>query len=142
METLKPQFTPGQVLTTTPTPIQSVDEKINNLQLQTEIENRTQQIRDLTEKLETFKLKRQEDKEKLKDYDKLRIQLEQLIEFKAKIMSSQASLQRDLQKAKQEAKEAVEARETHAEEVADLAEAVEMATLDKVRERRNTATLL
>lgn len=49
-------------------------------------------------------------------------------------MSTQASLQRDVQKAKQEAKEAVEAREAHAEEVADLAEAVEMATLDKVRQ--------
>lgn len=50
-------------------------------------------------------------------------------------MSTQASLQRDVHKAKQEAKEAIEAKENHAEEVADLAEAVEMATLDKVRER-------
>ncbi|VEN45973.1 unnamed protein product [Callosobruchus maculatus] len=130
VETLKPQFTPGQSLTT-PTPITSIEEKISNLQLQQELENRSQQIKDLSEKLETLKLKRQEDKEKLKDYDKLKIQLEQLIEFKSKIMSTQASLQRDLQKAKQEAKEAVEAKEAHAEEVADLAEAVEMATLDK-----------
>lgn len=52
-----------------------MDEKINNLQLQTEIENRNQQIRDLTEKLETLKSKRQDDKEKLKDYDKLKIQV-------------------------------------------------------------------
>lgn len=49
-------------------------------------------------------------------------------------MSTQASLQREIQKAKQDAKEAIEARESHAEEVADLAEAVEMATLDKVRQ--------
>nr|CAH7755036.1 unnamed protein product [Callosobruchus chinensis] len=130
VETLKPQFTPGQSLTT-PTPITSIEEKISNLQLQQELENRSQQIKDLSEKLETLKLKRQEDKEKLKDYDKLKIQLEQLIEFKSKIMSTQASLQRDIQKAKQEAKEAIEAKEAHAEEVADLAEAVEMATLDK-----------
>nr|CAI5831015.1 unnamed protein product [Callosobruchus analis] len=130
VETLKPQFTPGQSLTT-PTPITSIEEKISNLQLQQELENRSQQIKDLSEKLETLKMKRQEDKERLKDYDKLKIQLEQLIEFKSKIMSTQASLQRDLQKAKQEAKEAVEAKEAHAEEVADLAEAVEMATLDK-----------
>lgn len=47
-------------------------------------------------------------------------------------MSTQAVLQRELQKAKLEAKEAIEAKEIHAEEVADLAEAVEMATLDKV----------
>lgn len=79
METLKPQFTPGQVITTTPTPITSVDEKINNLQLQTEIENRNQQIRDLNEKIETLKLKRQDDREKLKDYDKLKIQVISII---------------------------------------------------------------
>ncbi|CAH1170858.1 unnamed protein product [Phaedon cochleariae] len=141
VETLKPQFTPGQAMTTTPTPITSVEEKISNLQLQQELDNRGQQIRDLAEKLETLKLKRQEDKERLKDYDKLRIQLEQLVEFKSKIMSTQASLQRDLQKAKLEAKEAVEARETHAEEVADLAEAVEMATLDREMAEEKAETL-
>ncbi|XP_018575471.1 dynactin subunit 1 isoform X5 [Anoplophora glabripennis] len=141
VETLKPQFTPGQAMTTTPTPITSVEEKISNLQLQQELENRSQQIRDLGEKLETLKVKRQEDKEKLKDYDKLRIQLEQLIEFKSKIMEAQASLQRELQRAKQDAKEAVEAREAHAEEVADLAEAVEMATLDKEMAEEKAETL-
>lgn len=62
-------------MTTTPTPITSVEEKISNLQLQQELENRSQQIKDLGEKLDTLKLKRQEDKEKLKDYDKLRIQV-------------------------------------------------------------------
>lgn len=75
METLKPQFTPGHAITTTPTPITSVEEKISNLQLQAELENRSQQIRDISEKLETLKIKRQEDKEKLKDYDKLKIQV-------------------------------------------------------------------
>ncbi|KAJ8920221.1 hypothetical protein NQ315_011882 [Exocentrus adspersus] len=141
VETLKPQFTPGQAMTTTTTPITSVEEKINSLQLQQELENRSQQLKDLGEKLETLKLKRQEDKEKLKDYDKLKIQLEQLIEFKSKIMEAQASLQRELQRAKQEAKEAVEAREAHAEEVADLAEAVEMATLDKEMAEEKAETL-
>ncbi|XP_030761561.1 dynactin subunit 1 isoform X2 [Sitophilus oryzae] len=131
VENLKPQFTPGAVITTTPTPVASVEEKISHLQLQQELENRSQQIRDLNEKIDTLKIRRQEDKERLKDYDKLKIQLEQLIEFKSKIMEAQNSLQRELQRAKQEAKEAIEAKETHADEVADLAEAVEMATLDK-----------
>jgi hypothetical protein len=72
-----------------------------------------------------------QDKEKLKDFDKIRLQLEQLLEFKSRIMESQTSLQREVQRAKQEAREAIEARETHAEEMADLAETVEMATLDK-----------
>jgi dynactin 1 len=141
VETLKPQFTPGQVITTTPTPITSVEEKINIIQLQQEIENRNQQIRDLSEKFETLKIKRQDDKEKLKQFDKLKIQLEQLIEFKSKIMEVQASLQREVQRAKQEAKDAIEAKETHAEEVADLAEAVEMATLDKEMAEEKAETL-
>lgn len=118
-----------------------MEEKLSNLQLQQEVENRNQQIKDFSEKLETLKLKRQEDKERLKDYDKLKIQLEQLIEFKAKIMESQASLQREIQKAKQEAKDAIEARETHAEEVADLADAVEMATVEKEMAEEKAETL-
>ena len=59
------------------------------------------------------------------------MQLEQLLEFKSRIMETQASLQRDLQRAKQEARDAIEAKNDHAEEMADLAETVEMATLDK-----------
>lgn len=140
METLKPQFTPGQSMTTN-TPISTVEEKLHNLQFQQELDNRSQQIRDLSEKLETLKIKRQEDKERMKDFDKVKIQLEQLAEFKTKIMESQSYLQRDLQKAKQEAKDAVDARNAHADEVADLAEAVEMATLDKEMAEEKAETL-
>lgn len=141
METLKPQFTPGQVITTTPTPITSIDEKINMIQLQQEMENRNQQIKDLGEKLETLKIKRQQDKELLKECDKIKIQLEHMIEFKAKIMDSHAALQRDLHRSKQETKDAIEAKENHADEVADLAEAVEMATLDKEMAEEKAETL-
>jgi dynactin 1 len=81
--------------------------------------------------LSLYVVKRLQDKEKLKDVDKMKLQMEQLLEFKSRIMESQTSLQRELQRAKQEAREAVEARDTHAEEMADLAETVEMATLDK-----------
>lgn len=56
----------------------------------------------MTEKLETLKIKRLEEREKLKELDRLRLQLDQMTEFKAKIMESQASLQRDLQRAKLE----------------------------------------
>lgn len=99
------------------------------------------QIRDLNEKLETIKIKRQEDREKLKEYDKTKLQLEQLLEFKTKIMESQISLQRELQRAKQEMREAIEAKEIHAEEMADLAETVEMATLDKEMAEEKAETL-
>lgn len=88
-----------------------------------------------------FSVKRLQDKEKLKDYDKTRLQVEQLLEFKARIMDSQAQLQRDLQKAKQDAREAIEAREQHAEEMADLAETVEMATLDKEMAEEKVSSL-
>lgn len=74
VETLKPQFTPGQVITSTPT-ASTVEEKLSHLQVQQELDNRELQIRDLSEKLETLKIKRQDDKEKLKDYDKLKIQV-------------------------------------------------------------------
>jgi dynactin 1 len=56
-------------------------------------------------------------------------------------MEAQNALQRDLQKAKHEAKEAVEAREAHAEEMADLSETVEMATLDKEMAEERSETL-
>jgi len=81
--------------------------------------------------LSFYTVKRLQDKERLKDFDKMKLQLEQLLEFKSRIMESQTSLQRELKRAKQEAREAVEARDTHADEMADLAETVEMATLDK-----------
>lgn len=59
-------------------------------------------MEDLTEKLETLRIKRLEEREKLKELDRLRLQLDQMTEFKCKIMESQASLQRDLQRAKLE----------------------------------------
>lgn len=55
----------------------------------------------------------------------------QLLEFKAKITESQADLQKQLQQARRETKDALEAKEQHADEVGDVAEMMEMATLDK-----------
>ena len=85
----------------------------------------------MEEKLETIKIKRAKDQEKLKEFEKMSIQHEQLLEFKSRIMEAQSSLQKEVQKAKHEAREAVEAKERHAEEMSELAETVEMATLDK-----------
>lgn len=142
METLKPQFIPGQSLTSPSVAnVTSVEDKISNMQHQIELENLRAQVKDLQEKLETLKLKRHEDREKLKEYDKTKIQLEQLLEFKSKIMESQISLQRELQRAKQEMKDAIEAKDIHAEEMADLSETVEMATLDKEMAEEKAETL-
>ncbi|XP_030048404.1 dynactin subunit 1-like [Microcaecilia unicolor] len=89
------------------------------------------QVKDLEEKLETLKIKRNEDKAKLKELEKYKIQLEHLQEWKSKIQEQQADLQRQLKEAKKEAQEALEAKEHYMEEMADTADAIEMATLDK-----------
>lgn len=96
-----------------------------------EEENLRAQVKDLEEKLETLKMKRAEDKAKLKELEKSKLQLEQLQEWKSKIQEQQADLQRQLKEAKKEAKEALEAQERYMEEMADTADAIEMATLDK-----------
>ncbi|XP_054469517.1 dynactin subunit 1 [Anoplopoma fimbria] len=89
------------------------------------------QVKDLEEKLETLKMKRMEDKAKLKELEKHKIQLEQLQEWKTKMQEQQAELQKQLKEAKREAKEALEAQEHYMEEMSDTADAIEMATLDK-----------
>ncbi|KAJ7988874.1 hypothetical protein DPEC_G00313720 [Dallia pectoralis] len=89
------------------------------------------QVKDLEEKLETLKIKRAEDKAKLKELEKHKIQLEQLQEWKNKMQEQQNELSKQLKEAKKEAKEAQEAKERYMEEMADTADAIEMATLDK-----------
>lgn len=76
-------------------------------------------------------VKRRQDKEKLKEFEQTRIQVDQLSEFKSRILESKTALQRELQQARKEAQDAIDAKNAHAEEMADLAETVEMATLDK-----------
>lgn len=88
-------------------------------------------ITDLEEKLQTLIIKRAEDKAKLKEMEKLRIQNQQLNEFKKQILESQAELQKQYSQAKKEAEEAVEEKLRHADEMKDLAETAEIATLDK-----------
>uniref|UniRef100_A0A3B3R703 Dynactin subunit 1 n=1 Tax=Paramormyrops kingsleyae TaxID=1676925 RepID=A0A3B3R703_9TELE len=89
------------------------------------------QVKDLEEKLETLRMKRNEDKAKLKELEKYKIQLEQLQEWKSKMQEQQAELQKQLKEARKEAKEALEAKDRYMEEMADTADAIEMATLDK-----------
>ncbi|XP_062864339.1 dynactin subunit 1a [Trichomycterus rosablanca] len=89
------------------------------------------QVKDLEEKLETLRMKRTEDKAKLKELEKHKIQLEQLQEWKSKMQEQQNDLQKQLKEAKKEAREAQEAKDRYMEEMADTADAIEMATLDK-----------
>ena len=108
-----------------------MEEKVAAIQTQQELMQLKDHVKDLEEKLETLKVKRAKDQEKIKDFEKIQIQRDQLLEFKERILESQSALQKDLQKAKHEAREAVEAKEKHAEEMSELSETVEMAALDK-----------
>ncbi|XP_035861591.1 dynactin subunit 1-like isoform X11 [Sander lucioperca] len=96
-----------------------------------EEESMRAQVKDLEEKLETLKMKRTEDKAKLKELEKYKIQLEQLQEWKTKMQEQQADLQKQLKEAKKDAREAQEAKDRYMEEMSDTADAIEMATLDK-----------
>jgi len=140
LETLKPQFTPGQSLIS-PSPLNSNEDKLHNLQLTQENEELKNQLKDVSEKLETIRLRRSEDKERLREFDKMKTQFEQLQEFKSKIMDAQSSLQRELQRAKQETKDAIEARDRHQEEMSELSENVELITLDKEMAEEKADTL-
>lgn len=132
LETLKPQFTPGQAISSPAIQSQhSVEEKLNLLQVQQESEELRNQVRDLTEKLATIRQRREEDKERIQALERRQTQFDQMQEFKHQIMQAQNQLQRDLQRARQDAKDAIEERDRHADEMSDLAENVEMITLDK-----------
>ena len=118
-----------------------MEDKIAAIHLQQEINNYKDEIKDYQEKVETLKVKRAQDKEKMKDFEKLMIQNEQLLEFKTRIMEAQNQLQKEVQKARHEAKEAIDAKEQHAEEMSELSETVEMATLDKEMAEEKAETL-
>ncbi|BES89489.1 dynactin [Nesidiocoris tenuis] len=139
VETLKPQFTPGLVVsspaptptpphgTPTPTPAPT---RLNIGGLpgpqdhSHEIELLKEQLKDYQEKLDTMRIRY---KEKSHELESTNLQLEQASEFKAKIMEAQAALKKDLERLKREKQEAIEAKE----EMADIADTLEMATLDK-----------
>lgn len=143
LETLKPQFTPGQSLTTpsSASHLFTAEDKLNALHQQQENDELRNQIRDLTEKLDTLKQRRTEDKERLREFDKMKLQYDQLQEFKSKIMDAQSHLQRELQRSRQETKDAIDAKNQYVEEMSELAENVEMITLDKEMAEEKADTL-
>ncbi|XP_046576872.1 dynactin subunit 1-like isoform X2 [Haliotis rubra] len=119
----------------------SIDDKISNLQQQQEIEGLQAEVKDLNEKLETLRFKRTEDKGKLKEYEKAKIQLQQLQEYKIKMQETSADLQRQLQASKKEVRDIQEAFERYKDEMADVSETIEIATLDKEMAEEKAETL-
>ncbi|WKY04668.1 hypothetical protein Q1695_005576 [Nippostrongylus brasiliensis] len=89
------------------------------------------QVKDLSEKLETLRMKRKEDHGKLVDYERSKIQLQALMELKSKMADQLLELQRQLQEARKEAVENREWREANQDELSSAAEQLEMATIDK-----------
>lgn len=61
-----------------------------------EIMKKDKVIEDLQEKLDTIMAKRGEDRDKIREFEKTKLQLEQLLEYKARITESQADLQKQL----------------------------------------------
>ncbi|XP_041476320.1 dynactin subunit 1-like isoform X6 [Lytechinus variegatus] len=135
-----PSPTPASAQAPAPEPLASVSSQGDGSSSE-EAEILKLEVKDLQEKLDTLKMKRAEDRAKLKEGEKMRIQLQQLQEFKSKMMEAKVDLERQLQEAKNEAREAVEERERHAEEMAGVAETIEMATLDKEMAEEKADTL-
>ena len=67
--------------TTSASMTSSLTDKIASLEQQQEMDNLKAEIRDLEEKLETLKVKRTEDKAKLKEHEKVKIQMLQVWRF-------------------------------------------------------------
>ncbi|XP_064610266.1 dynactin subunit 1-like isoform X3 [Liolophura sinensis] len=109
----------------------SINDKMQSLQQQQEMDGLNAEIKDLNEKLETLRLKRQEDRAKLKELEKLKLQVLQLQEYKTKSSENQSDLLRQLQAAKKETTDVQEAFDRYKEDLADLSETIEIATLDK-----------
>ena len=67
-----------------------IGSKMENLQQQQEMEGLRAEIKDLEEKLVTLKVKRTEDKVKLKEFEKVKIQLHQVnsVKFQHFIMTA------------------------------------------------------
>lgn len=66
-------------------------------------------------------------KEKTHEIDMMKLQLDQAAEFKNKIMESHLSLKKEIEKLRIEKQEALEGKD----ECSEMAETLEMATLDK-----------
>ncbi|XP_041368819.1 dynactin subunit 1-like isoform X2 [Gigantopelta aegis] len=117
----------------------SMDEM--SLHQQQEMVGLNAEIKDLNEKLETLKFKRAEDKIKLKEFEKVKIQLQQLQEYKSKMTEMHSDLQKQLLAVKNEKKEIMEAFDGYREEMSDVSEMIEIATLDKEMAEEKTEGL-
>ncbi|CAG2186819.1 DCTN1 [Mytilus edulis] len=128
-DTKRPSITPDD--TKRMSMSMSAEGSLTNIQQLQEMEGLKAEIKDLNEKLETLKIKRGDDKTKLKEFEKVKIQLQQLQEYKVKAQELHKETQQHLQAAKKDAKDVQESFDAYKDEMTDLSETVEIATLDK-----------
>lgn len=96
-----------------------------------ELENLRAEVKDLSEKLEVLKAKRSEDRDKLKELEALKVQHAQLEENRRLMQENSADLQRQVAQLKNEKAQVQAAFDRYRDEMTELAESIEMATLDK-----------
>lgn len=106
-----------------------------------ELSNLRAEVKLLTEQLETFRTKREEDRQRWQELERFRIQLEQLETNRSLMREQAAELQRQLAQSKTEKAEVQEAFDRYREEMSDLIENMEMATLDKEMAEEKLDTL-
>ncbi|EDW69875.2 dynactin subunit 1 isoform X2 [Drosophila virilis] len=126
LEILRPQFTPGPALRTPSTVAPTLD---------------SAELRQLREELQLLRVQKSEDKLKLLELERIKIHNEQLLEFKAQIMTQQVLLQRELQRCRHEQRESQETAAKYKRELDNVADSVELLTLDKEMAEERLETL-
>ncbi|VDK84376.1 unnamed protein product [Litomosoides sigmodontis] len=102
-----------------------------NMDERSELEWLRIEHKDLSEKLESLRIKRKEDHIKLVEFERNRIQLESLLQFRAKILEEQTNLQRKLQEKDKELRDALESRRNENDGLTEIEERLELITIEK-----------
>ncbi|XP_002027418.2 dynactin subunit 1 [Drosophila persimilis] len=130
LEILRPQFIPGPALRTPSTMATPPAPPADN-----------QELRQLREELQLLRGQKSEDKLRLLELERIRIQNDQLLEFKAQIMTQHVLLQRELQRSRHELREAQDTVSKYKRELDEVAESIELLTLDKEMAEERMETL-
>ncbi|XP_050334424.1 dynactin subunit 1-like [Bactrocera neohumeralis] len=152
LEILHTQFTPGHPLRS-PTvfnlnngshsalaisPTEQLQQQQRQQQRYKDLEEQNAKLND---ELNELKSQRLEDKRRLHELEKIRLQKEHLSEFKTQIMEQHSMLQRELQRCRQELREANEHKTMYKRELDEVAENIELLTLDKEMAEERVETL-
>ncbi|CAH8820918.1 unnamed protein product [Trichobilharzia szidati] len=96
-----------------------------------ELANLRAEVIEFREQIDALKAKREEDKNRIQELERVKIQLSQVEENRRRIRQQAAELQRESAQLKTEKAEVKEAFDRYREEVSEMVENIEMITLDK-----------